>query len=230
MDLPKKCVFCNITTNLNTNIDMTFDGVTYKVWVCDTHEDMSSKQIREAIKSNVGNIATLIKEIEKFGYVCVLKEEYDKLKNRIIVPKLNIEKQETTTKAAGSGQTVKFTPRIQNAQVDGTPAEPHSAYTVEREADMVLESENVKLKNGRNVPIPKSMKSSDGNTSITIVQGIDDSALQRRTNRLSQEALDPNFRGVKYGSECVACKGTGIHPISKSECPKCHGTGILGKV
>jgi len=229
MKIPKSCLECGTTENLDTSMTIRLHGKEYKVWFCDQHDDVSAKAAKEKLINTLNIIDEISEEAEKYGMIVVSKEEYEQLTSdsksavdaRQDKISSNIESKELTI------ETRKQRAPSATGDVAGTSLEEHDSYVVGRASDAKVENNSVKLKNGREVVVPSKIKGSDGNSEIRIIEGVDDSILQNTTNRLSQKSNQPGFKGAKYGSDCTSCRGAGIHPITKQECPKCGGTGVL---
>jgi hypothetical protein len=86
----------------------------------------------------------------------------------------------------------------------------------------------VKGPGGVPIPIPRNIKGTDGETTITITGGINDKIIQQRGKQLHmmRENNDASF----YNSDCRQCKGKGIIENRRGEqkqCRTCGGAGIV---
>lgn len=100
MKLAKQCIVCGTSENLNTSFDVVLFGNTYKVYLCNSHEDTTMKAAREELQNRLMKIDEFIDEAKSFGLnivlrqedvqkiaedygmVCISKEEYENLKSR----------------------------------------------------------------------------------------------------------------------------------------------------
>lgn len=81
---------------------------------------------------------------------------------------------------------------------------------------------------GITIPVPRSIKGTDGETTITITNGIDDKIIQQRGKQLNmmRENDDYSF----WSDECRQCSGAGIienRRGQKKQCKTCGGAGII---
>lgn len=81
---------------------------------------------------------------------------------------------------------------------------------------------------GVSIPIPRSIEGADGETTITITNGIDDRIIQQRGKQLNmmRENDDYSF----WSEECRQCNGAGIihnRRNEKKQCKTCGGAGII---
>jgi len=87
------------------------------------------------------------------------------------------------------------------------------------------EVQTIRGRAGVPTTIPKSMHSSDGKTTIKIVNTGGDRALQDRARQLG--ALREHGDGSFYSSGCRPCGGKGFHGLQNKPCRTCNGTGII---
>lgn len=250
MKLPKKCIICGSHDNLDTSINVKYHGEEYHVYLCTEHEDTTPKAAKTAIGNMLDEIDELSEHAEKYNMVLVTKEEYKSLKDgssggplkttgkQLLVdqpPQQNISSNakkiyEKKSDKYGHEGVVKVKQHAPTAagKIDGTgdTLESNESYEVIKEKQSKVEVEDVAIKGGT-VKIPKKIKDGTGTTEIRINQGVDDRVIQSVARRNSSMSKSGSFNGIQYERECTACKGTGIHPMTKGECPKCNGIGLL---
>ena len=81
---------------------------------------------------------------------------------------------------------------------------------------------------GVQIPIPRNIQGTDGETTITITSGVNDKTIQQRGKQLHlmREQEDSSF----YNKDCRQCDGTGIISNRRGEqkqCKTCAGAGII---
>lgn len=210
------------------------DDESYEVYLCDEHAETAT----------MGTVKTKVKEIrDKLKYAVQLAKDLG-----INIPELYVKPQNTgantdqfdimpghksNTRNAEASETevpeaTKDTP-IKPAPVDKSKVIERDSRPVkisgdkEINRDTHIEMQKVSARGGT-IDIPRHSEGDAGVTDISILETKDD-IIQNRTKMLKQAGEQGNLnRG--YSSMCLACNGSGTHPVTKDTCPKCNGSGM----
>ena len=222
-----KCIICLTNNNLNTHMDINLENESYKIYLCDEHAESIT----------IGAVNNKVKEIR------------DKLRNALQLAKdlgitiPEIENMSTVQSASPTPAPTQPAPAPAQpapAQPAPAPAQPAPAPVSENiikrnpktiqlsesesiDQDVSIEMQTFSAKGGQ-VVIPKHTFGQSGETDIHIINTTD-SMLQERTKMVNM-ATEQGMQQNSYSNTCLACKGTGNHPVLKNICPKCKGTGL----
>lgn len=191
---------------------------------------------------------------DSYGLVCITKEEYENLKSKkaaatnkkMIAPSQEFIKQMSKQQPSNNSETenTQTTP-VEHGVVDYSPQaeskrpEPsglvgqdmlqYAPIKTKREKDLKIESKSITTKGGRVIDgITTLMKSSEGVTRINIVQGIDDTELQKRMKVYDQASKDGmEVNQTNMFRNCRKCGGLGSFKNGTTICAVCKGSGII---
>jgi len=181
-----------------------------------------------------------------FGFVCLTQEEYEFLKSqkaaagrKIIAPSQKFVKQASRqqpseddfgTVEAGVVDHHERLESIRPTPADGIgqDMQSYAPIATKREKGLKVESKTITTKGGRVIDnVTTSMKSSEGTTKINIVQGIDDSDLQKRMktyDAVSKSGMEVNRKNMYR--HCGSCSGLGSY-TNGTVCARCKGSGLI---
>lgn len=217
-----KCIVCLTDNNLNTHMKVEIDNEVYEVHLCDEHAETTT----------MSHVTKKVTEIK------------DKLRNAIqLAIDLGISIPEISIKSADKMPDLNILPA--DSQIDNSKEQPPTKpVTTERpdknkikrsavpvklsdneeiNCDTEIEMQQIEVRGGK-IDVPKRTKGEAGSTDIKILN-TDDSIIQKRFKELKEMGESGQLQ-AGYSSDCLACRGTGIHPILKNDCPKCKGTGM----
>lgn len=259
MQLPKKCLNCSTTQNLNTSFELTLMGNTYKVWLCDEHSNTTPKDAKLVLTQKLTELDDILEKVKSMGLVAISQEEYDSLKSKKNANKLvSTLPKELSQRLRSNGEQVneldnlKIDPNTPTGLSDFAPSNKsivpadaggvpgmtgYASHKVKREKDLQIVEEKVKTETGREVVVPKLMKSKDGTTVIKIAQTFTGDDLAKRMKAIDKASRDNdqeflsrvNYDNKSYGNDCRKCNGAGTI-VSKGKnvvCTTCGGSGLM---
>lgn len=247
-----QCVFCDVTTNLNTSLTITLeDGSKVAVNICDGHaEDATVKSAREAYLGKLKKIDDLLAQVKALGL-----QISDSPSGMAIVSQP--PKAVTNTPSARAIDPIEEGPDIiptsklqqRNFQsvggnVAGVSVPSYEAINPANSKDKLpddaldgyAEMAIVEGRGGQPLAIPKRRTDKTGTTVVTIKKSTD-ANLQDRFKKMANDSLSdrmPDFANGGYNDtqrECPICHGSGhiIQQRKPQACPKCNGSGIISR-
>jgi len=222
-----KCIVCLTDNNLNTHMKVEIDGETYEVHLCDEHaETTTMAQVNKKVKEIKDKLKHAVQLAIDLG-ISIPEINTSPIGT---MPDLDIVPQPTPAAAVPvvvptATQTLAPEPAAQLIE-NKIKREEVSVKLSDNEeigCDTEIEMQEVELRGGK-VNIPKSTKGEAGTSSINIINTRDDTIQKRFKNM--KESSDMGQPTAGYSQDCLACQGTGIHPVLKKECPKCGGAGV----
>lgn len=258
MQLPKKCLNCGTALNLNTSFELTLMGHTYKVWLCDEHSNTTPKDAKASLTQKLTELDEVLEKVKSMGMVAISQEEYDSLKSKKGANKLvSTLPKELSNRLRSNGEaneidSIKIDPNAPTGVADFAPSvrsvlpkdsaglpgmANYASHKVKREKDLQVVEEKVKTETGREVVVPKLMKSKDGTTVIKIAQTFTGDDLTKRMKAIDKASRDNdneflnrvNYDNKSYGEDCRKCKGIGtiINKGATVICASCGGSGLM---
>jgi len=208
-----KCIICYKDTNSNTQMSVAVDGAQYSVPLCDEHaESTTIGQIRAKVTDVLSKLRDTIAMAEAIG---------------IDIRPMLQSASTPPTAAPAQSTTPTPTPVITKPVVVQKPhsgpvkvVKPGDKMPKLEEVNAVMEVKEVRGMAGMPLQIQTHSEGACGTTDINVVR-VGDDVIQRRLKSLN----DP--QNAEYTADCLACHGTGTHPITKTTCPKCHGSGSI---
>lgn len=231
-----QCVFCDATTNLNTQLNVTLDdGTKVSVLICDTHaEDATVKTARAAYVVKQDKIKAVIEQAKALGLNITGMEQ----QGRILVPTMAPKPApvvEQHTPAAPVAATLEGDQVIATEILDsrrgmqsiggatdfGHVAGHASHDFTGLQSKLPEEARKGKAKmtvvearEGMPIAIPETRVDGTGTTRIRVVKKEDDGKLQQRFKRMAKDSIEkdktPDFARAGYQNtqaECPICRG-----------------------
>jgi len=259
MQLPKKCLHCGTLQNLDTSFELTLMGHTYKVYLCETHSNTTPKDAKILLSQKLTELDEILEKVKSMGMVALSQEEYESLKSKKDASKLvsalpkELKQRLRSSGEQSASEDIELDENVEPGLVDfrpavtsvtptsstGTPSVSgsYSSHKVKREKDLKIINEKVKTEAGREVVVPKLMKSKDGTTSIKIAQTFTGSDLDKKMKIIDKASRDGdsdtlnriNYNSQGYGDDCRKCNGAGtVNVMGKSVvCTSCGGSGLI---
>jgi hypothetical protein len=221
-----KCIVCLTDNNLNTHMNINLESESYEVYLCDEHAENTTmgavnnkvKEIRDKLRNALQlakDLGITIPEMEG------MKDPNSETPITPIIPTIvpidNIP-------VPNDVPVPSPVPALQTNVIKRNPKPIQLSEDISINQDTSIEMQTINAKGGT-VDIPKHTSGDAGETDIHIVNTTD-SMLQERAKMMSA-AAEQGLQQNSYSSACLACKGTGNHPVLKSPCPKCKGTGMI---
>lgn len=234
-----QCIFCDATTNLNTQFSINLDGdVKVVVQICDAHaEDATVKTAKAAFLEKKKKIDELIAAAKSLGLNVTGMEQ----KGSLMVPVTETEKPAKPVKAAkaqaeviaeddrdvvsteildsrkgmvsvGGNTDHGYIPGLPSHDLHGLKDKlPEGARTGKAKMAMM------EAREGMQIAIPEQRVDGLGTTRIKIAKVENDNKMQNRFKRMANESLAdrvPNFARAGYQN-------------SQVNCPMCNGGGFI---
>jgi len=221
-----KCIICLTDTNLNTHMKVEIDGETYEVHLCDEHaEETSMAKVNKKVKEIKDKLKNAVQLAIDLG---ISIPEINIGVSKDVMPDLDILPTATATPAPAVIISAAEEPADIDVAADKSKIKREAVAVKlsdkeEIKCDTDITMQDVEIR-GSTVQLPKHTKGESGTSDITILN-TNDTTIQNQFKNLKHQGDTGQVSG-SYAADCLACHGTGIHPILKKECPKCKGTGM----
>lgn len=203
------------------------DNEDFEVYLCDEHAESSTMvQVKKKVKEIKDKLRNAIELAIDLGItIPEIKLDSGEMPNFDIVSPSKPEPEPEPKISKSTEPEQKLSPEETQSQKvikrDAVPVKLSEKETIN--SDTIIEMQEIEVKNGK-VSIPKHSEGEAGSTDIRIMN-TNDKIIQDRAKLIKNQA--DQGRDVGYSKDCIMCKGTGTHPITKEECPKCKGSGMM---
>jgi hypothetical protein len=244
-----KCIFCNKSDNLNTQMNITIDDQQIAVSICDEHaEEATVKTVKQAYLEKKSKIEEFLAQAQLLGI------DISTNKSGLVLvespkPSIALEPKQTTpvvdqairdvsTLLDLKDPSVVPTSKIKDRDftskgvtLGGEKVESYSRMNVTELEDQLpdealqgyVKMELTEGRQGQPLAIPSLRVDKTGVTSITINKTITDEQLRRRTR------LDGGYDQYDELPRCSLCRGSGTlkNKGLLQTCNKCKGSGYI---
>lgn len=252
--MPKQCVYCDQTQNLNTSFTITLnDGTKVTVDICDTHaEDATIKSARDAYELKQSKIKEVLDMAAKLGLnisesgggIAIAQQQAKPAKQAPQRQMQQIEQLDPNDPDVISSDRVDQARGV--VSVGGSTelgaVESHSSISTSSLHDKLPDDVRkgmvkmalVEGREGQPLAIPKKRVDGTGTTVYNVVKKENDQTLQSRFKKMAQASISDRPPDFKSGYSdttvtCTMCYGECKVKTGKGTvlCPKCNGIGIL---
>ena len=244
---------CSSTTQLNTELNVSIDGSSYSVKLCDDCEDISMKSVRNILSKKLSEnsekqkeINELMNRLKELGAPISMGQPNrepavvtESSNNSFMVKKPSQASNEVSSMKILKQRPIKA-PTVVSDEAGPMDLGSHDTYelknvktvdgaeyrpprSVEKESQVISDIA------GKPIPLPKRLSSEAGDTIIKIVK-TSDNDIQRMAKDIADESIqrDGSFTRSGYSDAmpCNFCAGSGNARIGSGDCPRCHGSGL----
>lgn len=243
-----QCVFCEATTNLNTQMTVALeDGTKVTAHICDIHaEDATPKTVRLAYIDKQKKAEALIAQLKALGYAVTGLEQS---KSGLVVPTMEKPKPAARaappTEAPATGDNLEGDDVVSTELLDGKSSKgmvsssqvgnmggqqiqvaghaSHDLSSVARGLPPEARKGKAKLtvtegREGQTLVIPEKRVDGMGTTRIKITKKENDGTLQARFKKMAKDTVD--------NDKCPNFARSG-YQNTQSVCPICRGDCVI---
>lgn len=227
VDFTKFCVLSGVKDNLNTKMDIEYNGKIYKVAVCDQlSEEASIRSIKNKLTDYAIEIDNLIARANELGLYVSLTPPQQQRQQRMEQPLAAVSPTQAD-KPTKDCLACKGDGKVKVAGKDGV--QESNCKKCNGTGTRFVPPKQVAVKvvdeNGREQQLEFDSGAADSADGISIVQTSD----KQIANKHSVDQSYGNGYAVK---DCSPCRGTGKvrmsgrNGVQEIPCKKCNGTGI----
>jgi len=216
-----KCIVCLSDKDLNTHMKVEIDNENYEVHLCDEHaENTTMSQVNKKVKEIKDKLKNAVKLAIDLG-ISIPEINVNTSKDKM--PDMNILPPSHNKEAVATQMQEQVIDKEElKNKIKREPAPVKISDNEVINCDTDIEMQEVEVK-GHKIKIPKHTEGEAGVSEVKILN-TDDNLVQKRFREIKNRADVGQSLG--YISDCLACGGSGTHPVLNKECPKCNGTGL----
>jgi hypothetical protein len=252
-----RCLVCQKADDDLNTVSFKLDDEKVKVSICDDHEDLRTKDIKEIYSEKMSEINAILEQAKKFGLELSTNDNTKSSGKLVTMKRQAIEKNqepaldsdEKLVSEAEAQRLLASKAQIsydQSAGGVGGAAAPHQINSI-RDGEVRANPGQKKValdivegRGGQPVRLEKKVVDNYGVTDIIVNKPIDDHQMQQRFKNMSSNtmredggAVLPNFASNGYEAvNCNFCNGSGqvvVKGKKKDICPRCNGQGIVSR-